>query len=86
MAKMKYHTLKWFENHRGKKIYRKPIKIKTRTGWRKCCDMCEKTEILVGGRKPIDHAAYLFTCQNELKVEYFNTPQKVVEMKTPLPK
>ena len=75
MQTMKYHALKWFQNRRGKKIYRKPIRIKTRSGWRKCCDMCEKTEILVDGKGFKDYAEYLFTCQNELKIEYFDHKQ-----------
>jgi len=65
--KGKQHPLKWFQARKGKFIYREPIRIKTRTGYIKCCDMCERTKIKVAG---IDHAEYLFDCQNELGVFY----------------
>ena len=70
---MKYHTLKWFQNRRGKFIYRKPIKT---TKGKRCCDMCEDTKVKVGGIRPIDHAQYLFDCQNSYKIAYFDRPVK----------
>ena len=71
--KRTWHTLKWFQNHRGKIIYRNPIK--TARGLR-CCDMCEKTEVEVFKPKKgmPDHAQYLLDCSRELNIEYFNKP------------
>ena len=68
---MKYHTLKWFQNRRGKTIHRNPVKT---TMGKKCCDMCEKTDVFVikPQRGMPDHAQHLFDCQNELKIEYFD--------------
>ena len=67
------HTLKWFQNRRGKTIYRKPIK--TIKG-KKCCDMCSKKQVeIFRPQKGVpDHAQYLFECQNELEIQYFDKP------------
>ena len=72
---MKYHTLRWFQNRRGKTIYRRPIKT---TKGKVCCDMCEGTEVRICPRKRNfpDHAQYLYDSQNELKIEYFDKPVK----------
>ena len=67
---MKYHTLQWFQNRRGKFIYRAPIK--TIEG-KRCCDMCEDTKVKIGSK---DYAYYVFISQNELGIEYFSSPIK----------
>ena len=65
------HTLKWFQNRIGKVIHRKPIKT---TKGKRCCDVCEKTEVFVYPPKKNypDHAQYLFDCSRELGIEYFD--------------
>ena len=59
------HTLKWFQNRRGKFIYRKPIRT---VKGKRCCDMCEKTKVKVGLPQN------LFDYQNELGIRYFDKP------------
>jgi len=65
----KHHTLKWFQNRRGKTIYRDPIK--TEKGER-CCDMCEGTSVFVHPPKKglPDQAQSLYDYQNELGIIY----------------
>ena len=70
------HTLKWFLNRRGKFIYRKPIK--TQSG-KRCCDMCENGKVKVLrdkkiGKITVSTAQYIFDCQNELGIRYFDKP------------
>ena len=76
------HTLKWFRNRRGKTIYRRPIK--TEKGG-KCCDRCEQIEVKVSPPKKDmpDHAQYLFDCERELGIKYFDRP---VDMGSPVDK
>ena len=66
------HTLKWFQNRRGKYIYRLPIKT---TKGERCCDRCENGKVFVSPPKKgiPDHARYLFDCSQELGIEYFDT-------------
>ena len=73
MKKRNLHTLKWFQNRRGKFIYRKPIKT---TKGKRCCDRCEDTKVKVfSPQKGMpDHAQYLLDCQNELNINYFDKP------------
>lgn len=70
---MKYHNLIWFQNRRGKVIYRLPIKT---TKGHRCCTMCEGTEVKIYPPKKNfpDHAQYLLDSQNELGIEYFDRP------------
>ena len=56
------HTLRWFINRIGKKIYRKKLKCK--------CSSCQKSAIKVSPK--YNHAEYLFDCQNEMGIEYFD--------------
>ena len=59
---MKQHTLKWFLNRIGKRVFRL-----TDT---KCCPTCQ--DVLVNGLVIPDKqiAEYIFLCQNELELEY----------------
>ena len=76
---MVFHTLRWFENRRGKTIYRQPIKT---TKGKRCCDQCEQTEIMVAPPKKglPDHAQYIYECQGELRIEYFDKPVKIKDV------
>ena len=70
---MKYHTLKWFQNRRGKTIYRKP---RRRVDGEMCCNLCEQTIIKVYPlqKRIPDHAQDLFDYQNQLKIAYYDKP------------
>lgn len=59
---MKHHTLKWFLNRIGKRVFRL-----TDTH---CCAKCQ--DILINGLVIHDKqsADYLFLCQNEMNLEY----------------
>jgi hypothetical protein len=59
------HTLKWFKNRIGKIIYRKIT-------WCQC-DMCNEPSVKVYN---LEHAEYLFDCQNELDIDYQDKPIK----------
>ena len=76
---MTRHTLKFFINRIGKRIYRKPIDS--------CgCACCQSTYVDIWdgiARSPKQtkcrrdfHARYLKTCQDELGIEYFDKPLK----------
>lgn len=61
------HTLRWFEERVGKRVYRK--------GGTCCCHHClnalDKGFIITDKNT---HADYIYTCQNELDLEYSDTP------------
>ena len=64
---MKQHRLEWFKKRIGKKIYRDFF----------CsCKVCEEVE--KNGLYIVDklHAIYLFDCQNEFEIYYFDKPLK----------
>jgi len=58
------HTKQWFLKRTGKKIYRKKLDCP--------CASCQKTDILI---RDADHADYIWTCQLELGIEYFDKPK-----------
>ena len=64
------HTLKWFKNREGRKIYRKRSDTCN-------CDMCQSTEVFIHpANGEDDHAAYIKLCQDELGIEYYSQPIK----------
>jgi len=72
---MTYHTKKWFRNRVGKKIYRRPL---TQSKNDCQCAMCQSDNVIIHngnehGNKYF-HADYLFLCQNEMGIEYFDKP------------
>jgi len=56
------HTLKWFTNRIGKRVYCKPLHCG--------CRDCQKTYVDIG----IFHPTYLKACQDEMGKEYFDRP------------
>lgn len=64
-----WHTLDWFRRRRGKIIYRKPIKKEDGSI---CCNMCEETSVTIYRDK--QHFRYLWDCQNDLEIRYFDSP------------
>jgi hypothetical protein len=70
------HNLQWFLDRVGKRIYRKKLKCP--------CKECQKTYLDIAsdinglGRT---HANYLYDCQNELGIEYFDEPVKTLSQK-----
>ena len=62
---MNHHTLKWFKNRTGKRVFRLTDN--------KCCKKCQ--EVFEHGLIIHDdfHAQYLFDCQNELGMKYNDT-------------
>ena len=69
------HRLQWFIDRIGKRIYRKPIMS--------CdCNVCQKDYVDIWDGKPTNskqvecrrgfHARYLYLCQNELGIEYYD--------------
>lgn len=62
------HTLRWFKNRVGKRIYRY-----TDT---KCCEECDRVYregIVVDNA---NHAQYLYDAQNDLELEYGDKPKQ----------
>jgi hypothetical protein len=74
---MNQHSLQWFIDRIGKRIYRKPITACS-------CDECKSTYIDICDGTTVGkqisrrefHAHYLFDCQNELEIEYSDQPIK----------
>ena len=65
---MKKHKLDWYKKRIGKKVYRTSSPCD--------CIICKKIEEV--GLNILDelHAIYLFDCQNELDLYYFDKPLK----------
>ena len=62
---MEYHTIKWFKNRIGKRIFRDETKPY-------CCSVCErngKEGLIIYDKQ---HAEYLKLCQDEMNIEYRN--------------
>jgi len=71
---MKYHTLKWFINRIGKRIYRRPQSCS--------CKECQSnyvdiTDMSKHGCRKKFHAQYIYDCQNCLQIEYFNSEKEL---------
>ena len=66
---MKQHKLEWYKKRIGKKVYR--------TAFTCPCEVCEKVEEVGLYIADIMHANYLFDCQNELELYYFDKPLKL---------
>ncbi len=59
------HTLKWFMDRRGKRIYRKPLSCP--------CKYCQKNYVdIAEGKLGATHAFYLKACQDEMRIRYFD--------------
>lgn len=65
LIKTKYHSLQWFLDRIGKRIYRYPLSCH--------CKFCKRNYVNIGDCR---HARYLYDCQNEMEVEYFDKPPK----------
>ena len=73
---MKRHSKQWFIDRIGKRIYREPIDS--------CkCVHCQKHNSFIiddgmkDGKRELRrefHASYLFDCQNDLQIDYFDKP------------
>ena len=59
--KIKPHTLKWFINRIGKKVYRDDIE---------CCNQCKNVADHGLEIHDKNHAEYLFMVQNDLQINY----------------
>ena len=55
------HDKKWFESRVGGRIYRKKLSCK--------CASCQTEKVFV---TDMLHAGYLYDCQNELEIEYYD--------------
>lgn len=71
---MKQHTRQWFRNRIGQTIYRKPLTANDEDGCH--CAMCQSDNVFIHdgsnhGNKYL-HADYLFLCQNEMGIKYYD--------------
>ena len=62
------HTLQWFKNRIGKRIYR--------LTFTNCCESCSETYKKGVVISDVTHADYVYTCQNEMNLEYDDKPRK----------
>jgi len=63
------HTLKWFLDRQGKRIYRKKLSCP--------CKDCQKEYVdIADGQLGITHANYIKTCQDEMGIRYSDKPHK----------
>jgi hypothetical protein len=76
---MKHHTLQWFIDRIGKRTYRQPSKTcDCKECQRGYVDIWDGNDMVTGDitcRRDF-HAQYIYDCQNELGIEYFDKPIK----------
>lgn len=65
------HDLQWFIDRIGKRIYRKPLNCS--------CKGCQKNYVDISklGITGQTHAHYLYDCQNELGIKYYDKEQEI---------
>ncbi len=71
---MKYHTLQWFINRIGKRIYRNPLPCKCKECQRNYVDIVDMSKH--NCRREF-HAQYVYDSQNCLQIEYFNSEKEL---------
>lgn len=72
-----WRNLQWFIDRIGKRIYRKPIEScscsECQRNYVDIWDGIPKTEKSIGCHREF-HARYLYDCQNDMQIEYFDYP------------